>query len=452
MIHWSTSDLMTVRLYAGDVRTALNELRPKSVHCVVTSPPYWGLRDYGVEGQLGSEPSPDCGTQGKAQCGECFVCNMVAVFRGVWRILRDDGTLWLNLGDSYASGGAGNTDETWSDKQRSNAGSEAGRLKNRPPRNPLPSGNLVGVPWRVALALQTDGWILRQDIVWAKPSPMPESVTNRCTKAHEYVFLLTKGMDYYYDGEAIKAAASQPRGLAVTAGKQVKQEQLGRDLKTSTLGTNYGPPTSNKRSVWSANESQMLLGWLMANAPEVARQFLTDAANKPDVWNVSSHGYPGAHFATYPPKLIEPMILAGTSERGACFRCGSPWGRVVEKEALTRPRPNDYVKRTGEAGTGNSCANTVAGVDVTTVGWAPTCACETTKTVPCVVLDPFVGAGTTAVVAVRNGRRCVGVDLSAKYLDELAAPRVEAELLKSPRTIHLCNSAAEAFKDVGMFD
>lgn len=184
--YWTTNDGQLVKLYHGDVLHVLRQLPSQSVHCVVTSPPYWGLRDYGVDHQLGSEKSPDClGWARGVNCAEkdwengCHVCRMVLVFREVRRLLRDDGTFWLNYGDTYNAPGL--------------------------------QGNLVGVPWRVALALQADGWVLRQDIIWHKPSPMPESVKNRCTKSHEYVFLLTKKCSrYYYNAEAIKENSKQP--------------------------------------------------------------------------------------------------------------------------------------------------------------------------------------------------------------------------------------------------
>lgn len=805
---WTTADgpSPTVELYHGHAVEVLGRLPAGSVHCVTTSPPYWGLRDYsvcgcrihtqngtggsipgnsgavavrpharpdcplcdgtgkvkGMENQLGAEPSPDCGTHGQAQCGRCFVCNMVAVFRGVRRVLRDDGTLWLNLGDTYGAPG-------------------------------LASGNLVGVPWRVALALQADGWYLRQDVIWclsggtwlyvrgkkgegliqlhdlarddewgyanlsdmelwngerwtkilgvssskrkgdelelvlrsgerisctpnhkfptknrglseakdlcvgdklvrtklpepdsvrdcdhmsldaawlaglyiaegcgvdvgkmsfaghtkettrwervqrvvssyggtchlkvdgnnqtisvygkvvhalikelvsgkdaktkgfsqsvwkysdafveammdgylsgdggdlwaapggkeagnwslgftqnynlerdirtacarlgwaliirpsktrsqsgkefpgfwgeirkrrsghpnekdreeiveirksrcrevydlgvaddphlfalasgilthnSKPSPMPESVRNRCTKAHEYVFLLTKGPKYFCDMEAIKEKAGEPHG------KGHRKENI--DGHTNYAGMGVSPSgMSNKRSVWT----------------------------------VASQGYKGAHYATFPPKLIEPCIKAGTSERGCCGQCGTPWERVVESSKLRRSRPNEYTKRQpGEGlGVGNTCANDVAGVDVRTVGWQPGCTCfgrfeereavravvvranppdhekkqtssdtrqsskrstmyapggvprargetleepTTVRTyvsdlpldehpvVPCVVLDPFVGSGTTCAVSLELGRRSVGIDLSEQYLRENALPRVEGK-------------------------
>lgn len=397
---WQTADGEAVRLFHGDVVEVLRGMPPEHVQLVVTSPPYWGLRDYRVDGQIGSEPSPDCGTQGQARCGGCFVCKMVEVFREVRRVLRDDGTLWLNLGDTYSSSG-GNTGGP-------SKGLPASR-RNDGMRNKmggLPSGNLVGVPWRVALALQADGWVLRQDVIWHKPSPMPESVRNRCTKAHEYVFLLTKRADYFIDMEAIKEKArTEKEGDLVPYNG--RQNRDARSLGTSTSG----------------NES-----------PDAAPFEASGLSNKRSVWRVSSQGYAGAHFATFPPKLIEPMILAGTSAKGACVRCGAPWERVTSRiGGVVKERTTKVESDVGRNGKDGSTLDGEVGV-AETVGWAPTCRCtdqsyEPLPVRPCTVLDPFVGSGTTAEVCISLGnRRCWGIDLSDKYLRENAIPRIEGAL------------------------
>lgn len=372
--YWQTLD-ESVRLYQGNAVEVLARLPSQSVHCVVTSPPYWGLRDYGVEGQLGSEPSPDCGTQGKAQCGKCFVCSMVAVFRGVHRVLRDDGVLWLNLGDSYSGGSGGNA--TNSDKQKSNEGT---MIEPRKGYNGLPSGNLVGIPWRVALALQADGWILRQDIIWHKPSPMPESVRNRCTKAHEYVFLLTKSMRYFYDAKGVKEDAKY--GRVETPNERPRE---GRKAQSSGMWRRAGNLVEGVDRDKGGEQSERIYD------PSTGR-------NKRSVWTVASQGYPGAHFATFPTKLIEPMIKAGTSEKGCCSICGAPWTRVADSDT-----------------------------------WKVGCQCRA-EVKPCVVLDPFIGSGTTAEVSMILGRECWGIDLSEKYLKHNAISRIEGVLYRYRRT------------------
>jgi DNA modification methylase len=262
----------------------------------VTSPPYFGLRDYGHEGQLGLEETP-----------EQYIVAMVDVFRGVRDVLADDGTLWLNIGDSYG--------------------------KNK---------QLLGVPWRMALALQSDGWILRQDIIWSKPNPMPESVSDRCTKAHEYVFLLSKSARYFYDAEAIATplAASSVKRLAqptlsIQEGSTRVPGKTNGNMKAVGPrfgGDKYGDDAREEHRTKSGNEYKGESG----------------KANRRSVWTVATQPYKGAHFATFPPALVEPCILAGS-------------------------RPGD------------------------------------------VVLDPFMGSGTTAQVAVQHGRQYLGCELNPEY-------------------------------------
>ena len=249
----------TYQILHGDSLSVLRGLPDESVQCVVTSPPYWGLRDYGVPGQLGLEPTP----------GE-YVARMVEVFREVRRVLRDDGCCWLNLGDSYASDIKGSGGATV--KQTTNTGAF---YKPRKVLHGLKPKDLVGIPWRVAFALQDDGWYLRAECIWHKPNPMPESVKDRPTKAHEQVFLLTKSARYFYDAEAVSEAALQPFGTARQTG-QVKSVQLGH--AGGKLGANYGTATRNLRSVWT----------------------------------IATRPYSGAHFATMPPDLARRCVKAGS--------------------------------------------------------------------------------------------------------------------------------------------
>lgn len=234
------------KIYVGDAVEGIKQLESESVQTVVTSPPYWGLRDYGEDEQLGLEPKPDD-----------FIENLCKVFDEVWRVLKDDGTIWVNLGDTYSA-------QRWTGSgkgQAMNKNNDGHRDINPIKESGLADKNLVGIPWKFAFAMQARGWYLRQDIIWQKPNPMPESVTDRCTKSHEYIFLLSKKPKYYFDNEAIKEDA-------------IGSEGTGQENFVS----------------------------------------IVDKRNKRDVWSVNVKPYKEAHFATYPPELIEPCVLAGSKE------------------------------------------------------------------------------------------------------------------------------------------
>jgi len=262
----------------GDCREIMRRWKDEGVqvNTCVTSPPYFGLRDYGHDGQLGLEPTPDQ-----------YVANMVDVFRCVRDILRDDGTLWLNLGDSYGTG------TTAPRKQGSRGlGAHTQSAQDAVPRCGGMAKQLLGIPWRVALALQADGWYLRQDIIWHKPNPMPESVKDRCTKAHEYIFLLSKNERYYFDNEAIKqdaAASTKGRGPVSFGGEK------GRNYKPDKNDPNYRGGNEQWGRTYEYKEGKV---------------------NRRSVWTVATKPYPEAHFAVFPPDLIEPCILAGCPHGG----------------------------------------------------------------------------------------------------------------------------------------
>jgi DNA modification methylase len=289
---------MSVRLITGDCRERLRELEPQSVNCCVTSPPYFGLRDYGHAGQIGLEDTPDA-----------FVAQMVDVFREVRRVLRDDGTAWVNLGDSYASKPNGPARGS-SNLQGSRAPHAEHRLAHAKRSRGLPPGgikhkDLFGIPWRVAFALQADGWYLRQDIIWSKPNPMPESVRDRCTKAHEYLFLLSKGPRYYFDAEAIM------EGLAPASIARLAQDVESQSGSTRVPGKTNGAMKAVRRGVpprHAAYESSDQSGLDAVGRGE--------GRNKRSVWTVATQPFKEAHFATYPPELIEPCILAGCPAGG----------------------------------------------------------------------------------------------------------------------------------------
>jgi DNA modification methylase len=289
----------------GDVRETLRALPEQTVQTCVTSPPYFGLRDYGVDGQIGLEPTP-------AE----YVEQMVQVFREVRRVLRDDGTLWLNLGDSYAANRTYQVPSTKGGPKHSDSQSAGGKGSVVP--DGLKPKDLIGIPWRVAFALQADGWYLRQDIIWHKPNPMPESVTDRCTKAHEYIFLLSKSERYFFDSDAMKEPATH-------AGKRVSLGDKSFS-KGQAAGAGMAPSGNGLADHYDVPETR----------------------NRRSVWTVTTRPYKGAHFATFPETLIEPCVLAGS-------------------------RPAD------------------------------------------IVLDPFMGSGTTAAVAKKHGRQYLGCELNLDY-------------------------------------
>jgi DNA modification methylase len=274
---------MSYEILLGDCIASMRGLPDQSVHTCVTSPPYFGLRDYGMDGQIGLEATPDA-----------FVARLVEVFREVRRVLRDDGTLWLNLGDSYASstkgsGGGAASSTLQMDGRREEvrlAGAERGNARARFDARKMdcgiPDKNLLGIPWRVAFALQADGWYLRQDIIWSKPNPMPESVRDRCTKAHEYLFLLSKSDRYFFDADAIKEPAAES--------------------SLSRLAQNVEAQAGSTRVPGKTNGTMRAVGG--------------ETRNRRSVWTVTTKPFKGAHFATFPPDLIEPCILAGSPVGG----------------------------------------------------------------------------------------------------------------------------------------
>ncbi|GAB6036192.1 hypothetical protein JCM15519_07510 [Fundidesulfovibrio butyratiphilus] len=405
------------RILIGDVLDMLASLPDESVHCVVTSPPYWGLRDYGVAGQIGLEPTIDE-----------YLARMVAVFREVRRVLRRDGTLWLNMGDSYAG--------SWGAQGRQGKSGVAGRsgcaarliaaaakresgtgsLSQTPG---LKAKDLVGQPWRLALALQADGWWLRSDIIWSKPNPMPSSVTDRPGVAHEYVFLLTKSAKYFYDAEAVRVPSKwpdHPRTLSVAPKAPGQPEHKGLRKQAMKAGTLQGSHGSMAHD---------------GNGHRYAEVYNNPAGrNLRSVWTIPVGGFPGAHFATFPPALVEPCIKAGTSQRGVCAQCGAPWVREVEKTFIRQQdvseerayhRPGSLDPSSGWAGTPRGTTHT------TTTGWRPGCICATRETRPAVVLDPFLGSGTTALVALTMGRDFVGIELNPEYA-AMAQRRIDEKM------------------------
>jgi DNA modification methylase len=429
-----------------------------SVNCIVTSPPYYGLRDYGTARWEGGDPNCDHNPQRhdggwradrtlplgrggvyREVCAKCgairidsqigleqtpqeYVDNLVQVFKECWRILRDDGTVWLNLGDSYSSykdcksvpdtlrvGGkseSANMIEKGKSVTRNTRAMKSVGLKDK---------DLIGIPWMVAFALRDDGWYLRQDIIWSKPNPMPESVKDRTTKAHEYIFLLSKSPKYYYDYEAIAEPSTE-----------------------STI-KRYGHRAGNKDdpnvkiNKYSYSQSAEAQAAAFEKANSIIAQGKIPMRNKRSVWAVATKAYKGAHFATYPPELIEPCILAGCPEL-ICSKCGAPWVRDLEREDKRHwTERNEYskdgkyefeylkTKSPNQVGRNDAQASYKSPKFIDH-GLKPTCNCGA-EPISGVVFDPFAGSGTTVAVANSLGRRGIGIDLNYNYL-QLAQERV----------------------------
>jgi DNA modification methylase len=315
---------------------------------------------------------------------------MVEVFNHVKELLTDDGTLWLNLGDTYS-------DTRWSSGggQIMNKNKDEHRSLQHEKNTGLPSKNLIGIPWKVAFALQADGWILRQDIIWQKPNPMPESVRDRCTKSHEYIFLLSKSPQYYFDHVAIKEPSVNPESYKGRRKRSSMTEQ------SEIIMDKFGATRSGFKNI------------------EEGKTYPT--RNKRDVWKVNVRPYKGAHFATYPTALIEPCILAGTSEKGHCPVCNARWKRMKidtgerhDVEVYTGKAIKDYehAKAQNPSDTKRRVLESMS--KIYKYEWIPTCECKL-EPVPDIVFDPFMGSGTTAQVALQHGRQYLGCELNKEY-------------------------------------
>lgn len=427
---------MTTRILVGDVCERLAELPDGSVQCVVTSPPYYGLRDYGVEGQLGLEST----------LAE-HIDTMVAVFREVRRVLRDDGTLWLNIGDSYAGGGNGGGGSFAKDGIRTallgTDKNDRAWWRTGPKPTAFKPKSLMMVPARLAIALQDDGWYLRSDIVWAKPNPMPESVIDRPTSAHEHIFLLTKNRRYFYDADAIREqmAASSLERLSQDIGNQAGSIRANGGTKSNGAMKAVGSLTGNPRSNPDRRPSRGVEGAKQRGAARpheglnakwdlmtVAEQ-RAGGANARNVWTIATMPYKEAHFATFPPEIPRRCILAGTSAAGACPACGAPLRRSTD---VTYENPGNRTTNGPRSEERKHLPGGTAGYAVrlekrvATLGWLPSCDCDAGDPVPCVVLDPFLGSGTTLLVADQLGRDGIGIELNPVYA-ELADKRIRED-------------------------
>lgn len=439
----------------GDARKI--PLKNGSVQCIVTSPPYWGLRDYGIQpnvwgGDLeckhdfsgtiyhehreqgshgksrttdrfwGDDPSRrfdgnhqrhfttqfclHCdawlGTLGLEPTPELYIEHLVEIFKEVRRVMRKDGIVFLNLGDSYYGGNKGNSGLLRpGDKQGTNLGSWSTRCRDSGPLSPtrqefcssLKPKDLCGIPWRVALALQADGWWLRSDIIWSKPNPMPESVRDRASCSHEYIFLFTKSARYFWDRGAVREN--------VTGNAHARGDGINPKASIVDLGNHHGKPKQNASFSGAVNK-------------------LVSCRNIRSVWEMNTQPFPKAHFATFPEELPLRCIKAGTSEKGCCVKCGNPWVRVIERTVLP---PIDRKNNNALLGRDQGLDHDNPFPAGKTIGWKPSCRCGIEERKPCVVLDPFAGAGTTVLVADKLGRIGIGLDPKSDYC-EIARKRV----------------------------
>lgn len=426
----------------------MKTLADQSVHCIVTSPPYYALRDYGLA------PSEWPAIQFKSLFGhvvkvpamtyclgmeptiEAFIAHLVYGFREARRVLHDDGTLWVNMGDSYCST-AGGTMSAPLHIKGLKAETANARVIMRPKHiKAIKPKDLLMIPALLAIALREDGWYLRSDIIWHKPNPMPESVTDRPTKAHEYIFMLSKSPRYYYDAAAIREALAEstlndkrladpeyeaPRVENGFPGNPTRGNGLLKRRTDKQRGHSRRHDGFNDRWDGMTKEQQQSMG-----------------ANKRDVWTIATQPYAEAHFATFPEKLIEPCILAGTSAHGHCSCCGKGWVRITET-TLVPTHKASYNTQADERDAGadnlDQGSNRVKDGhkpgwinEVTTLGWKPQCKCNA-PIMPATVLDPFGGSGTTAVVAISHRRHAIIIEKKPAY-KALSDKRVNGTQIK----------------------
>jgi DNA modification methylase len=333
-------------LINGDCKDVMKSFPDNIFHTVVTSPPYWQLRDYFAADQLGQEETP-----------EEYVKNLVDICKEIKRVLRKDGSFWLNIGDGYNNSSGFERTTDWKRKGRKGGSSDKKSFKHPY----IKTKDLIGMPWKIAFALQEDGWYLRCDIIWEKTNPMPDGAKDRPTRGHEYIFLLTKSPKYFYDYyRVLENTQEQPEKIQ---GFGANEQEGTYRMDQERSFEHYGK--RNKRSVWKTSVST----------------------------------FKGKHFATYPFKLIEPCIMASTSEKGCCVDCGTPWSRIFEKEKISSDNGKGY------------------SLQLVDKGWEKKCKCETNEVKKCLVLDPFNGSGTTGLVSFKYNQNYVGIDTNEEYLN-----------------------------------
>lgn len=480
---------MEQKLLSGDVMTTLRTLPDNHVQAIITSPPYFGLRVYGTSPQIwdadsncqhewveyirpgisggkksekvqvkGQENFQVVPSQQQQQCRKCsawcgelgsepvptlYIKHLVDIFREARRVLREDGICWIVISDSFASGKGscfnpgGGADSIGTDERKAAGAYPLHRgNKSTLTASNLKPKDLLGIPFMLAISLRDDGWYWRGCIPWLCRNKMPSSVTDRPSADVEYVLMMTKEPTYFYDYVATRIpSAGVHKGSKFNKGKTA-DHQLSRtsdEDRTEMLGRNRRASDSFFESVQEIADGGTGL--------------IADEEGDPLAIVANTQGSGVKHFAAFPSRLIEPFIRASTSEYGCCSGCGAPYKRVIEKRPVMRPRPNSLTKREGEEGTGNFCPNDVAGVEVVTTGWSPTCECigemspdflgddpkkmtigtvSMPQVVPCIILDQFVGSGTSLMVAKKLGLRGIGIELNPEYI-EISRKRIEEQ-------------------------
>jgi len=344
-------------LVNGSSKEILNSFPPEIFHSVITSPPYFNLRDYSVEGQLGQEKSP-----------EEYVENLVEICRGVKRVLRKDGTFWLNIGDSYNSdSGFCRATNGWDREGREQGSSDKKAIKH----SYIKRKELFGVPWLVAFALQREGWFLRCDIIWKKENVCPDGAKDRPTRSHEYVFLLSKSPKYFYDYyNSLEATAYSPKNI----------QRFGARHQVGTFRNDQ-------------NRTFQAYGM----------------RNRRSVWETSVSSFSGNHWATFALELIEPCIKVSTSDHGCCAQCGTPWSRKTEVIQIKPYNEEECEKK------------------IVPLAWKKSCNCDTNEIKPCLILDPFSGMATTGIGCLKYNRNYVGIDINSEYIN-LSRERIYKEM------------------------
>lgn len=446
--------------FHGDVLKGLQQLPDKSVHTCITSPPYFGLRDYGIEPSSWPQVQIsifgfDVTIQEQTCCLGMektpmeFIGHMVLVFREVYRVLRDDGTLWLNIGDSYAANAKSRTPDQVIKNSRLGGG-KATQISCSNQINKVTKGlkykDMIGIPWMLAFALRDDGWYLRSDVIWSKPNPMPESVTDRPTKAHEYIFLLSKKRKYYYDHYAIK---TQPKESSFLRWDQDIDSQNGSDrgyggnrhngnMKPSVQYKKLPPGQNNIRKVRDKQRghSRKHAGFNDRWDQMTKEQQMSIGANKRTVWEIPTMPFKEAHFATFPQDIPSTCIKAATSQK-CCAECGSPYVRQVKDTLVPTKKAGknfviddrDFNADKNDAGSNRQKDGHKSSFiyQTETIGWNKSCECKTNEVANAIVLETFSGAGTTPLVARKLNRDFYAIDIKKEYIN-LARKRLREEL------------------------